>query len=106
MVLFNKPIPKKVRKTAKHCALCKKHGGTHAMHNTSDCRKYEKDSKLKKRFSKGQHGSTALEKKTASAFAQLSAKVEKLEKANKRLKKSSKKHKLDYDRDSSDSDST
>eukprot|EP00804_Cyclotella_cryptica_P013425 CCRYP_005163-RA/>CCRYP_005163-RA protein AED:0.25 eAED:0.61 QI:0/0/0/1/1/1/2/0/411 len=106
MASFNKPIPKKVRKTAKHCALCKKHGGAHAMHNTSDCCKYEKDGKPKKGFSKGQHGSTALHKKTASAFTQLSAKVKKLEKANKSLKKSSKKHKRDYDSDSSDSDST
>eukprot|EP00804_Cyclotella_cryptica_P015098 CCRYP_000665-RA/>CCRYP_000665-RA protein AED:0.26 eAED:0.72 QI:0/0/0/1/1/1/3/0/330 len=106
MVSFNEPIPKKVRKTAKHCALCKKHGGAHATHNTSDCCKYEKDGKLKKGFGKGQHGSTALDKKTASAFAQLSAKLGKLEKANKSLKKSSKKRKRDYDSVSSDSDST
>ncbi len=59
MVLPNKPIPKKVCKVAKHCALCKKHGGTHATHDTSDCRKYDKDRKLKKGFGKGQHGSTA-----------------------------------------------
>eukprot|EP00804_Cyclotella_cryptica_P024178 CCRYP_019497-RA/>CCRYP_019497-RA protein AED:0.44 eAED:0.44 QI:0/-1/0/1/-1/1/1/0/92 len=91
---------------ARHCALCKKHGGAHATHNTSDCRKYEKDGKPKKGFGNGKHGSTALDKKTASTFAQLSAKVEKLEKANKRLKKSSKKRKRDYDSDSSDSDST
>ena len=38
--------------------------------------------------------------------AQLSAKVEKLEKANKKLKKSSKKCKCEYDSDSSDSDSS
>ena len=67
------------------------------MHNTSDCHKYDKDGKLKKGFSKGQHDSTA---------AQLSAKVEKLEKANKKLKKSSKKHKHEYESDSSDSDSS
>ena len=24
----------------KHCALCKKHGGSHKSHNTCDCRKY------------------------------------------------------------------
>jgi hypothetical protein len=82
------------------------HGGAHATHNTSDCRKYDKDGKLKKGFGKGQHGSTALDKKTASAFAQLSAKVEKLEKANKKLKKSSKKRKREYDSDTSDSDSS
>eukprot|EP00804_Cyclotella_cryptica_P008954 CCRYP_012055-RA/>CCRYP_012055-RA protein AED:0.37 eAED:0.37 QI:0/-1/0/1/-1/1/1/0/163 len=106
MVPFYEPIPKRVCKTARHCALCKKRGGARATHNTSDCRKYEKDGKPKKGFGKGKHGSTALDKKTASAFAQLSAKVEKLEKANKRLKKSSKKRKRDYDSDSSDSDST
>jgi hypothetical protein len=72
------------------------------MHNTSDCHKYDKDGKLKKGFGKGQHGKTALDKKTASAFAQLSAKVEKLEKANKKLKikKSSKKRKHEYESDS------
>ena len=60
----------------------------------------------RKGFCKGKHGSTALEKKTASAFTQLSAKVEKLEKANKKLKMSSKKCKRDYDSDTSDSDSS
>ncbi len=76
------------------------------MNNMSDCYKYDKDGKLKKRFGKGQHGSTALDKKTASAFAQLSAKVERLERANKKLKKGSKKRKREYDIDSSDSDSS
>jgi hypothetical protein len=33
--------------TEKHCNLCKKHGGTHIMHNTSDCHKYEMDRKEK-----------------------------------------------------------
>eukprot|EP00804_Cyclotella_cryptica_P012712 CCRYP_016291-RA/>CCRYP_016291-RA protein AED:0.36 eAED:0.36 QI:0/-1/0/1/-1/1/1/0/158 len=99
MESFHEPIPKKVRKTAKHCALCKKHGGAPATHNMSDCRKYEKDGKPKKGFGKGQHCSTALDKKTASAFTELSAKVEQLEKANKRLKKSSKKRKHEYDSD-------
>ena len=76
------------------------------MHNTSDCCKYDKDSKLNKGFSKGQHGNTALDKKTTSAFAQLSAKVERLERLNKKLKNSSKKRKREYDSDSSESDSS
>ena len=76
------------------------------MHNTSDCRKYDKDGKLKKGFGKGQHGKTALDKKTARAFAQLLAKVEKLEKVNEKHKKSSKKHKREYESDSSDSNSS
>jgi hypothetical protein len=106
MVSSNEPIPKKIRKTAKHCALCKKHGGAHATHNTSDCRKYDKDGKLEKGFGKGQHGKTVLDKKTSSAFAQLSEKVEKLKKASKKLKKSSKKRKREYESDRSDSDSS
>jgi hypothetical protein len=38
-------VPKKVRfeKFEKHCELCKKHGGAHTMHNTSNCCRYEKD---------------------------------------------------------------
>ena len=39
MVSIHKPIPKKPHKDAKQCALCKKHGGAHATHNTSDCQK-------------------------------------------------------------------
>jgi hypothetical protein len=75
MVSFNEPIPKKPCKDAKHCSLCKKHGGMHLTHNMSDCRKYGKDSKIQKGFRKGQCGSTALNKKTASTFAQHKWKV-------------------------------
>ena len=41
MVSFSNQIPKKFCKEAKHCALCKKHGGAQNTHNTGDCRKYE-----------------------------------------------------------------
>ena len=81
MVLIHKPIPKKPCKDAKHCTLSNKHGSAHSTHNTLDCRKYDKDDKIKKSFGKGQHGSTVSDTKTANAFAQLSAKVGKLEKA-------------------------
>jgi hypothetical protein len=50
MVSFSDQIPKKSRKEAKHCALCKKHGGKQNIHNTGDCRKYEKDGTLKRAF--------------------------------------------------------
>ena len=106
MVSIHKPIPKKPDKDAKHCALCKKQGGAHATHNTSDCCKYKKDGTLKKGFGKGQRGSTTPNKKTASAFAQLSAKIVKLEKVNEKLKKSSCKRKQSYSSDSDDSDSS
>ena len=71
-----------------------------------DCCKYDKDGKIKKGFGKGQLGSMAPNKKTTSAFMQLSAKITKLEKANKQLKKSSKKCKCGYDSKTSDSDSS
>jgi len=58
MVLFHKPIPNKLCKDAKHCSLCKKQGGMHAIHNTLDCHQYKKDGKIKKVFIKGQRGST------------------------------------------------
>jgi hypothetical protein len=35
-------VPKKVC-FEKHCNLCKKHGGTHTMHNTRDWCRFEKD---------------------------------------------------------------
>ncbi len=31
----------------KHCDLCKKHGAAYTMHNTRDCRRFEKDGKEK-----------------------------------------------------------
>jgi hypothetical protein len=89
MVSIDKPIPKKPCTNAKHCTLCKKHGGAHATHNTLDCCKYDKDGKLKKSFGNVQRGSTASIKKTASAFMQLSVKIAKLKRANEKLKKSS-----------------
>jgi hypothetical protein len=35
-------VPKKVC-FEKNCNLCKKHGGAYTMHNTYDCRRFEKD---------------------------------------------------------------
>jgi hypothetical protein len=80
-------IPKKVR-FEKHCKLCKnKHGGAHTMHNTCDCCRFEKDGKEKSSFhaaKKGGYKSNPVNQN----FAQLTYKIEKLEKA---LKKSGKK---------------
>jgi hypothetical protein len=79
-------VPKKVR-FEKHCDLCKKHGGAHTTHTTRECRKYEKDGTEKSSFRAVKKGG----KKNYPVnqnFAQLTAKIEKLEKA---LKKSGKK---------------
>jgi hypothetical protein len=42
-------VPKKVC-FEKHCNLCKKHGGAYTMHNTRECRRFEKDRKEKSDF--------------------------------------------------------
>jgi hypothetical protein len=78
-------VLKKVR-FEKHCNLCKKHGGTYTMHNTSDCHRFEKDGKEKSDFrtaKKGGHKGNPINQN----FTQLTNKIEKLEKA---LKKSGK----------------
>ena len=48
IVAFSNQIPKKRRMDAKHCVLCKQHGGMHNTHNTMECHKYEKDRTPKK----------------------------------------------------------
>ena len=110
MVAFSDRIPKKSRKEAKHCALCKKHGGARNTHNTGDCRKYEKDDTPKKAFTgkRAQHNPcnrNALRDHNAS-YAQLSTKIAKLEKSSKNLKHTNKKPKHDHNSDSNDSDSS
>jgi hypothetical protein len=81
-------VPKKVQ-FEKHCELCKKHGGAHTMHNTCDCRRFEKDRKEKSSFCAAKKGGNKSNPVNQN-FAQLTKKIEKLEKA---LKKSSKKDK-------------
>jgi hypothetical protein len=108
MVSFSDRIPKKPRKETKHCALCKKHGGAQNTHNTVDCRRYATDGTPKRAFT----GKTAQKQRNRNApretsnYAQLSAKIAKLEKSNKKLKRAHKKRKRDRDSDSDDSDSS
>jgi hypothetical protein len=95
-------VPKKNRfeKFEKHCKLCKKHGRAHTTHNTRDCHRYEKDGTEKSSFCAAKKGG----KKNYPVnqnFAQLTEKINKLEKA---LKKSGKKGKKRRYEDS-DSDS-
>jgi hypothetical protein len=92
-------VPKKVC-FEKHCNLCKKHRGTFTTHNTHECHRFEKDGKEKSNFRIAKKGG----KKSYPSkqnFAQLTKKIEKLEKA---LKKSAKKGKKRCYEDS-DSDS-
>jgi len=79
MVAFSDRIRKKRRMDAKHCALCKQHGGTHNTHNMGECRNYEKDRTPKKAFtgkseqSNSCNGSAPSEHNTC--YVQLSAKI-------------------------------
>jgi hypothetical protein len=82
-------VPKKGR-FAKNCNLCKKHGGAHMTHSTGECRKYEKDGILKASFLAAKKGG----RKSYPAnqnFAQLTKKIEKLEKALTKSEKRGKK---------------
>ncbi len=81
-------VPKKVH-FEKHCNLCKKHRGAHTMHNTSECRRFEKDGKEKSSFHAAKKGGYNWNPINQN-FAQLTDKIKKLEKA---LKKSIKKGK-------------
>jgi hypothetical protein len=92
-------VPKKVC-FEKSCELCKKYGGAYTTHATKECRKYEKDGTLKADFRAAKKAG----KKPNSAkqlFAQLSKKLDCLEKT---LKKASHKSKKCH-RDDSNSDS-
>ncbi len=92
-------VPKKVR-FEKHCYLYKKHRGAYTMHNTLDCHRFKKDGKEKSNFCAAKKGG----KKgypVNQNFAQLTKKIEKLEKALKKSgKKRQKRHYEDSDSNS------
>ncbi len=92
-------VPKKVR-FEKSCKLCKKYGGSHTTHATKDCHKYEKDQTVKANFRATKKAGKKLNPAKQS-FAQLSKKLNKLEKTLKKASHKSKKCR----RDNSDSDS-
>jgi hypothetical protein len=86
-------VPKKVR-FKKSCELCKKYWGAHTTHATKDCRKYKKDERLKANF----HAAKKAGKKPNPAeqsFAQLSTKLDRLEKTIKKASHKSKKCHMD-----------
>ena len=93
-------IPKKQRSSDKFCQLCKEHNGPYKTHNTSECRKFEKDGTRKKGFGKPAKS----HKKDGNSFAQLTKKLSKLEKFVKKSAKKSRKRKHRDDSDDSDSD--
>ncbi len=92
-------VPKKVH-TEKHCDLCKKHGGAYTTHNTCNCRRFEKDGTKKSDFRAAKKGRKK-PNPTKQSFAQLSEKLDKLEKViKKKDTKKQKRHSRDSDSDS------
>jgi hypothetical protein len=75
----------------KSCELCKKHGGMHTTHATEDCHKYEKDEMAKANFRTAKKAGKK-PNPAKQSFAQLSKKLDKLEKTFKKASHKSKKH--------------
>jgi hypothetical protein len=98
-------VPKKVR-SEKFCQQCKTHGGPHQMHNTNDCRKYDKDGKPLGTAPGKSSNSAKPHKKFGGnkQMAYMTAMFESFQKGLKKQKKG-KKRKKRYDSSSSDSDS-
>ncbi len=90
-------VPKKAR-TKKHFDLCKKHGAAYTTFNTHDCCRFEKDGTEKSNFHAAKKGGKKPNPMKQS-FAQLSEKLDKLDKVIK------KKDTKNWKRRSSDSDS-
>jgi hypothetical protein len=84
----------------KSCKLCKKYGGMHTMHATKDWRKYEKNGMAKANFRAAKKAGKK-PNPARQSFAQLSEKLDNLEKTLKRAShKSKKRHRNDSDSDS------
>jgi hypothetical protein len=82
------------------CKLCKKHRGVHTTHATKDCHRYKKDGTVKADFCTAKKAGKK-PNPAKQSFAQLSKKLDKLEKT---LKKASHKSKKRW-RDNSNFDS-
>ncbi len=96
---FTARAPKKVR-FEKNCNLCKKHGGACTTHNTHDCRRFDKDGKEKVDFRSAKKGGKKANPVNQD-YAQLTEKIQKLEKALKKSgKKDQKRHYKDSNSDS------
>ncbi len=98
-------VPKKAR-TEKFCQLCKTHGGPHQMHNTRDCRHYDKEGKPLGAATGKPSGSKKPYKQFGgeNGIAYMMAMLEVIQKGQKKAGKS-KKHKKRMYISSSDSDS-
>ena len=109
MISFDERILKRCLKK-KHCLLCKQHGGTHTTHNTVNCQKYESNGTPKKNFyGEDTHEKSCGHKKPhqgGSSYVQLSAKIKKLERFNKKMKHAQKKNRKHHNSSINSNDSS
>jgi hypothetical protein len=99
------PAPKKAC-TAKYCKWCKEVDGPYQTHNTSDCRRFDKDGKETGKSHKPFNPTKKPLKKGGGDSGQMAYLTKKLEKLEKKLKKSkSKKSPKKRSRDSSSNSS-
>ena len=91
--------PRKMKKSAKFCALCDKHGGAKTTHNTGDCRKYDKHCTFEKDFKKDTFKS---KKPNRQSYQMIADNLKKMKLEVKELKKKSKKSKKRERNNSSD----
>ena len=99
-----KTAPKKA-KTEKFCQRCKTHGGSYNTHNTSECRRYDKDGKPTGQFgSKSSEKHKPFKKGGEKGLAYMTSMLEAIAKGQKKAAQGRKRKKRTYD-SSSDSDS-
>ncbi len=101
------PAPKKAHNT-KYCKWCKEVNGPYQTHNTSDCRRFDKDGKETDKSHKPFDPVKKPWKKGGGDSRQMAYLTNKLEKLKKKLKKSKPKKsskKCSYDSSSNSSDS-
>lgn len=75
------------KRTRKHCALCKEHGGPAHTHNTPDCGLYNSDGTQKKRGKSNSNGEKKTQKNYAQQLKKLREEYKDTKKELKRLKK-------------------
>ena len=91
-------------RSAKYCKWCKAACGPHQTHNTSECRRFDKDGKEIGKPSKPYDSKKKPWKKGGGDSGQMAFLTEKFEKLEKKIKKSKKAAKK-HAHDSLDSDS-
>ena len=84
-------LPRKRKKSSKYCALCAKHGGAKTIHNTGDCKKYEKNGTFNKAFmsNKSSKGKSNDKKIDHQSFKTMSDDLKKVKSELKKFKKGS-----------------